>query len=275
MPNYVRNIVTFLGKKDSLEKLIALLKQDGHDELDFNVIIPMPKELAKMDGDQDPVHVAMGEYITDGTFACVRLKSMMYGTVKAEMEAKLGRSYKTDRELVKAFMIHTLKRPYLDDMFFAQCVQVYKNFKKYGYTDWFDWSNDNWGTKWNACDADSLLVLLPKKEANGEFSMTYRFDTAWTIPKEIYVALSKMFPDITIHVDYADEDYGTNCGTVCYKEGTEFRIYDSVEGTKKAVCFAIRIWNHEEMIPFVKKNRAGEWHFDVDAYDAYLDSKKK
>lgn len=147
--------------------------------------------------------------------------------------------------------------------------------KKYGYADWFDWATHIWGTKWNACDADTLDVMIPMKKDTDLYSMTYRFATAWSIPKGIYEVLSRRFPDITMVVKYADEDYGQNCGHIFYQNGEVNPIHVYEPETKEAITFAMRIWNHEEQLRFIRKDTDGHWFFDVDAYDDYLESLKK
>ena len=71
---------------------------------------------------------------------------------------------------------------------------------------WYDWSIYNWGTKWNAYQIS--------RDGN-----VVRFDTAWNMPDPIFRELSALFPNLTFHVDYADEDIGSNCGTCVYQNG--------------------------------------------------------
>lgn len=71
---------------------------------------------------------------------------------------------------------------------------------KYGTDNWYDWNCANWGTKWNAYHHDN--------SGDDEFI----FDTAWSHPFPVIEALSKMFPEITFTVKYADEDIGSNFG---------------------------------------------------------------
>lgn len=67
--------------------------------------------------------------------------------------------------------------------------------------NWYDWHCDHWGTKWNACDT----------EIDGDDCI--RFDTAWSSPRPIFLALSKMYPDRFIRVftvyEGEDDEYET------------------------------------------------------------------
>ena len=83
--------------------------------------------------------------------------------------------------------------------------QAYQNIQKYGCPTWYEWRIQNWGTKWNASGAEVL---------DGRLS----FLTAWNAPKQILEKLSQMFPSITIHHVWADEDIGYNCGNRTYKK---------------------------------------------------------
>ena len=74
--------------------------------------------------------------------------------------------------------------------------------------DWYNWRIQNWGTKWNAYDQI-------KTEKPNELY----FLTAWSAPNKIYEALTKKFPNLTIEVDYADEDIGCNCGKMVFVNG--------------------------------------------------------
>jgi hypothetical protein len=58
---------------------------------------------------------------------------------------------------------------------------------QYGANDWYDWSNKNWGTKWNADCKEA--------ELNGEMCRM-SFDTAWSPPCPIIKKLSEMFPTL-------------------------------------------------------------------------------
>ena len=85
--------------------------------------------------------------------------------------------------------------------------QAFHNIREFGCPTWYEWRIQNWGTKWNASGAEVL---------DGRLS----FLTAWNAPKPILEKLSQMFPSITIHHVWADEDIGHNCGDRTYKNGT-------------------------------------------------------
>jgi len=73
--------------------------------------------------------------------------------------------------------------------------------KKYGKNNWYHWSIDNWGTKWNAVDTRVELK---------DGSLYYTFDTAWDCPREIVNALMRMkntiLKDIKISWECIHED---------------------------------------------------------------------
>ena len=75
--------------------------------------------------------------------------------------------------------------------------------------DWYDWSIANWGTKWNAYDIEKI-------DDN-----TLLFNTAWSMPQPVIIKLSEMFPDVVFKIKWADEDTGSNCGELHYKNGEE------------------------------------------------------
>ena len=78
--------------------------------------------------------------------------------------------------------------------------------------DWYDWRVENWGTKWNAVDAQIT--------EDG-----FIFDTAWAAPLPVTKKLSELFPSIKFNLTWADEDAGQNCGQIIYKNGVEIQWY--------------------------------------------------
>ena len=79
---------------------------------------------------------------------------------------------------------------------------------KFGSDNWYDWSRHNWDTKWNAYDTYD----------NGE---DISFDTAWSCPYNVILQLSKLFPEVNITLQYADEDIGQNVGVIEFYNGEE------------------------------------------------------
>ena len=78
--------------------------------------------------------------------------------------------------------------------------------------DWYDWRIENWGTKWNAVDAQST-------------DDGFIFETAWSAPLPVIKKLSENFPSIEFNLTWADEDAGQNCGLIVYKNGVEIQWY--------------------------------------------------
>ena len=78
--------------------------------------------------------------------------------------------------------------------------------------DWYYWLIENWGTKWNAVDAQST--------EDG-----FIFDTAWSAPLPVIKKLSENFPSIEFNLTWADEDAEQNCGLIVYKNGVEIQWY--------------------------------------------------
>ena len=80
-----------------------------------------------------------------------------------------------------------------------------EDMRKYpGDLNWYDWSCNHWGTKWNACDEISIM---------NEGTYAYvEFETAWDAPIPIYEAMKEQFPDLNILAEFADEDIGYNAG---------------------------------------------------------------
>lgn len=108
-----------------------------------------------------------------------------------------------------------------------------ENLEKYGHFTWYKWRLDNWGTKWNAYDTFNDGAYIG-------------FSTAWSAPLEIYEALAKMFPDVDISFDWADEDSGYNVGSGNLDDGKLY-FTDLDGGSKEAFELYMEIWQNEDM----------------------------
>ena len=62
-----------------------------------------------------------------------------------------------------------------------------------GVTDdrWYNWRNQNWGTKWDCYD----LTIDEDELPNG---FTAEFNTAWSPPEEVHSAISEQFDDLSM-----------------------------------------------------------------------------
>ena len=66
----------------------------------------------------------------------------------------------------------------------AMEAQGKANLKKYGYKDWYDFSVNEWGTKWDLCDVTATQPF--------EDTVLLHFDTAWSPPIEAYQKLEAL-----------------------------------------------------------------------------------
>jgi len=181
MPNHVVNHLSFAGKGASkVRAAIKGSKKENTLYIDFNKIIPMPETL----------NVSAGSLENDAE----RIIKQMPEKV---IESK-------DPLLVLAWMKENVDQ--LLDVNPSTKIYIL-NYITYGYTSWYGWACDNWGTKWNAYEQS----LDDKQQLT--------FQTAWSTPEPVIAKLSTMFPTVTFTVNYADEDLGSNCGTYSYLNG--------------------------------------------------------
>lgn len=127
---------------------------------------------------------------------------------------------------------------------------------KYGVDNWYDWSVSHWGTKWNAYEQTKGESDTDK---NGNYTETIFFETAWSTPFPVIRNLSKQFPYVGIHVTFADEDAGSNCGMYSLYDGEEVdETYLPESGSKEAMKVYFELWGGEEDWEI---NEDGEYQF--------------
>jgi hypothetical protein len=85
---------------------------------------------------------------------------------------------------------------------------------EYGAANWYDWSVNNWGTKWDA-EADAEVD-------SGEIYGW--FDTAWAPPIEWAVNVSKKYPELTFEIHYSEGGMGFY-GTAVVTKGVLIEDY--------------------------------------------------
>jgi Ferredoxin-like domain in Api92-like protein len=135
--------------------------------------------------------------------------------------------------------------------------------KIHGENNWYDWSVNNWGTKWNAVESQKID------------DYTVQFDTAWAMPEPVIKALSKMFPKIGVNILWADEDLGSNCGEIHYRNGSEVFSNIPEDQSKEAYELAFGVLGGEENYKYdeVKGSYVYQENESINIYKATTDLK--
>lgn len=92
------------------------------------------------------------------------------------------------------------------------------------YVGWYEWRIKFWDTKWNASDVE----ILNETE---EF-IEYHFETAWYYPENVFIVLSKLFPDAEITVSVQEETLEFSAD-MTYKGGKSIDFIDTTEEMRK------------------------------------------
>lgn len=93
-------------------------------------------------------------------------------------------------------------------------IKMIKNRAELGYDSWYEWSNKNWGTKWN---------VNPDQTDDWVNEGTYAYvtyDTAWGPPNEAIRKVSEMFPKLKIRNIACDPGMNWSC-TSDFRNGSE------------------------------------------------------
>lgn len=211
MPNYIKNKMALHGSIDKINELLEYIK-NGEDLIDFNKIKTRPESLNIESSSTVDNGLAILKYQNGGDDSELKERLNYHWVINAGI--------KTTDELVRYLMDKNLA-----DIKTAQVA--ISNIENYGHKDWYSWSVDNWGTKWNAGDShlDDNNNLV--------------FETAWSMPFPIFLKISELFPDVSITVEYADEDIGSNCGRVTIQNSI---VIEDIEYDGIKAC---EIWGYD------------------------------
>lgn len=180
MPNWTTNKIIMNGSTEDIKKL----RKTFGKKFSFNDVIHMPKCLNDFGGVPSGLAVCVGQYYKNSREA-PSIRVMKYLTRNHIYLGKL-----------------TKERMDASDVMYAE--KAIKNIEKTGYAEWYTWSCEHWGTKWDACDS----VLMDEAEDE----LVYAFSTAWCAPFKVFEELSKQYPNVEFECRWQDEDDDTELG---------------------------------------------------------------
>ena len=81
----------------------------------------------------------------------------------------------------------------------------------YGYKDWYEWNNANWGTKWDIDEKELTMHHMDN-------IIWVSFDSAWSPPRFVIERLAELYPK-TVITHYFEESGMDFAGTDFYEYG--------------------------------------------------------
>lgn len=185
MPNHVTTIFTLEGiAGEELAKAQSAFLNDKR-LVDFDILMPMPDCLK----DFEP-HSGI---ITRAELALGLLKGpVRNATDLSDLTANLQFSN----------VLRKATQPVKPDDI-PLIARALSNYAECGFLYWYDWCNENLGTKWGA---------YGQPHGWPQDATEFEFQTAWAHPIEMMKIISERIGNVRISVKYADEDTGSNCG---------------------------------------------------------------
>jgi hypothetical protein len=92
------------------------------------------------------------------------------------------------------------------------------NIEQHGYKDWYDFSVNEWGTKWDVGDSDGINEIT-------ENSLTVYFDSAWAPPLAAYEKMAAL--GFEIEAMYDEPGMGF-CGCWTAEGGDDYYEYSGL-----------------------------------------------
>lgn len=245
MPNHVKHRFMIIAKDEEQAETIlnsfkgkAIKSYDKNFDFTFNTIIPEPDSISNTEDGTDnylKLFVFLSEKNTLSLEEIMlNIKRNIYyeeTDYKNAINLNIAEHIQSDfYEFSK--IVSEMNEKEVDSLYDKGKVYA-ENLREYGAMNWYDWRVKHWGTKWDAFDTDMFRI---------NNIVTVTFSTAWACCQPIIEAICKKFNDCTVECDYADEDYGYNCGIMIYS-GTELTIETFKDGTLSALKFASDVWD--------------------------------
>lgn len=165
MPNHITTKIEFVTKG---EEILEYIKNEEQ-LFDFNKVIPMPESL---DVEESSLSSYAFLYTLTDKFQNLhkfkKYESKLRTLYIGEFDLNYAQKYVKENDVEN------------NPEFLKLGEQLLNNYEEYGYLTWYQWSTDNWGTKWNAYDVTVEGNVL-------------KFDTAWNYPAKIINILIEKF----------------------------------------------------------------------------------
>lgn len=240
MPNHVTNKLLISGPQQRLVELqnsLAGKNSEGENSpFTFQAITPMPEYILEI---RDGSDLPFALWLTDeGAYQAYINKQKTFHDI---IHNFLARHDQEQRTMIERFCryfncdVQTREeaiewasehRP----MLWGQGERVSMALEECGCKSWYDWSCENWGTKWDAYDI--AIDIEPG-------CLTYFFDTAWSHPKPIIVKIAALYPDLVLEHRYFDEGYGF-WGIEIYKDGELSDSQDTEQSDFQSLCLELK-----------------------------------
>lgn len=196
MPNHVTSRLT--GPKELIDIITG--EEDGKPCVDFNRVIPCPDYVWK-----DGVNMAV-ETAAEIALGLIQWDSPPRNNAADDFKA--GNFGGAASVLHYSNCVRQLQKgPFVkdfNDQDFEAFVSFMRAYRQCGEMHGLNWNRKFWGTKWNAY------------ETNRVSDTVVTFETAWSAPHPVMMALAKKAKVAFVH-EWADEDTGSNVGRVKYK----------------------------------------------------------
>lgn len=197
MANWIHNKITIESEDNSLlEKIEEELKGDNG-SLDFNKVIPMPGTMNGEAGGPEGDRLKYFCLKTNTPLPKNLGKYHLYNMTKINGTAYDLKDYEKFLESHEPQKIGYYGDPNTKKAWLKEGEKIYINITKYGYKDWYDWSNAKWNTKWNASNVEI------NKDTN---KLVYTFSTAWAPPYPIAKEISRKYKANVTLFAYDEDD---------------------------------------------------------------------
>lgn len=242
MPNWTYNEMRFKSEDDC--KKVAQLMKSKNEEFDFNNVIPMPTYLNNIPGFSTTQHVqalayafSKGKQVTEREMeaaiktAYPQIKTVAKTPQIDELLAKTRKPYvlsKNDVIILTRVADNTNYQDEIDhykSLAFDDCTaKTYADYAELikravfetGSFDWYSWSVEHWGTKWNACNPE---IDIPNKRIYWE--------TAWSPTPNIVMAIHKK-TNVPIYYIYTEEQITEIASEMIFKD-QKVKIHEDID----------------------------------------------
>ena len=211
MPNWCDNTLYITGCRSEAAALRALMTT-SKSKFDFRAIVPMPAEIERSE--------LLGRVLIASSLTHCdwqKIKHLFgleeFATCDAALQAVQGNGECLRDAMSPGGNPSTVATGCgFDEL----ADNAPAGLPKCGRDDWYSWCCDNWGTEWPAHAAGWMSsARAAKREAH---QIAY-FETAWSPPVPVVLALSARFPKVVLRLEYDEPDGGIR-GSITVQAGS-------------------------------------------------------